>query len=67
MWQLYEVKDRRFQVTHQVERRKPVQLYVEQQGRFNHLTPEHIQKIQAWVDARAAEVGIPAAVPSARA
>lgn len=67
MWQLYEVKDHRFRLTHRVERRKPVEDYLKLQGRFSHLAPEHIQKIQAWVDARAEEVGIPAVVPPAGA
>ncbi|NLY55638.1 MAG: pyruvate ferredoxin oxidoreductase [Firmicutes bacterium] len=66
MWQLYEVANHRFQLTHRLTKRKPVAEYIRLQGRFSHLTPEHIQKIQAWVDARSEEIGIPAVVPPAR-
>lgn len=67
MWQLYEVKEHRFVLTRRVEKRKPVEEYLKLQGRFSHLAPEHVQKIQAWVDARAAELEIPAVVPPSRA
>jgi pyruvate ferredoxin oxidoreductase beta subunit/oxalate oxidoreductase subunit beta len=67
MWQLYEVVDRRFQVTHQPAKRKPVEEYLKRQRRFSHLTPEHIQTIQAWVDARAQEVSLPAVSPPVNA
>lgn len=66
MWQLYEVADHKFQLTQKLSKRLPVEEYVKLQGRFSHLTPEHVQKIQAWVDARAEEVGIAAVVPPAR-
>ncbi|MCR4424890.1 MAG: thiamine pyrophosphate-dependent enzyme [Firmicutes bacterium] len=66
MWQLYEVANHQFKLTHRVLKRRPVEDYLKLQGRFSHLLPEHIHKIQAWVDARAEEVGIPAVVPPAR-
>jgi pyruvate ferredoxin oxidoreductase beta subunit/oxalate oxidoreductase subunit beta len=66
MFQLYEVVDRKFRVTHSPARRKPVADYLRQQGRFHHLTAEHIQQIQAWVDTQAEEIGLPAVVPPQR-
>lgn len=66
MWQNYEVMGGKFQLTQRVDKRKPVEEYVKAQGRFAHLTAEHIQKIQAWVDARAEQIGVPAVVPPAR-
>lgn len=56
MWQMYEVADNAFRVTHTVKERKPVREYLAPQGRFSHLEPEHIEKLQAWVDARAEQL-----------
>lgn len=65
MWQLYEVKDGQFKVTHSLPKgRKPVDEYLRLQGRFSHLREEHVRKIQAFVDARCQEIGIPAVTPT---
>ncbi|BDG60992.1 oxalate oxidoreductase subunit beta [Caldinitratiruptor microaerophilus] len=63
MYLLYEVVDGEFRVTWKPRRRKPVAEYLKAQGRFDHLAPEHVEKIQAWVDRRAEEVGLPAVLP----
>lgn len=55
---LYEVHDgthRRLTVDEPAE---PVDEYVRRQGRFRHLTPEQIARIQADVDARWARLGL---------
>lgn len=50
---LYEVSaGRQFRLTKQVKKKKPVEEYLTPQGRFRHLSPESIEKIQAEVDAR---------------
>ncbi|WP_227765392.1 oxalate oxidoreductase subunit beta [Zhaonella formicivorans] len=63
MYQLYEF-DRatgEYKLSVKLEKRKPVSEYLKLQKRFAHLQPEHIEKMQAFVDARCAEVGIKAA------
>jgi len=63
MFLLYEYRDGQFRVTWKPRRRKPVDEYLKAQGRFDHLAPEHVAKLQAWVDKRAEEVGLPAVMP----
>lgn len=46
---LYEVKDGRYKVK-KISQRKPIQEYLQLQGRFKHLTEETIAKIQETVD-----------------
>ena len=50
MWILYEIEDGRLRITRRVKERKPVEEYLKTQGRFKHLTPEDIEKIQKHVD-----------------
>ena len=63
---LYEVEDGRLRITRTVSRLKPVEEYVKAQGRFAHLTPEEIARVQervtaGWekLKARAQENGAP--------
>jgi pyruvate/2-oxoacid:ferredoxin oxidoreductase beta subunit len=63
MYLLYEVENGQFKVTYKPRRLKPVEEYMKLQGRFGHLKAEHIAKMQAWVDKRAQELGLPAVMP----
>lgn len=47
---LYEVVDGRYRITHELEKRRPVSEYFKGQGRFRHLIPSDVEKIQARVD-----------------
>ena len=51
---LYEIEDGVLTFTQKIEKEKatPVLDYLKVQGRFKHLKPEHVQKIQEYVDAR---------------
>jgi pyruvate ferredoxin oxidoreductase beta subunit len=51
MFPLYEVTDgRKYKLSKQVKKRKPIEKYLELQGRFRHLSKESIQRVQADVD-----------------
>jgi len=63
MYQLFEIVSGQFRVTYKPRRRKPVSEYLRLQSRFDHLQPEHIQKLQDWADARSNEIGLPAVMP----
>ncbi|HKZ99505.1 MAG TPA: thiamine pyrophosphate-dependent enzyme [Thermoplasmata archaeon] len=52
LFPLYEVDEGRCRITRKLGRARPVQEYLEAQGRFSHLTPEETRSIQADVDAR---------------
>jgi len=58
MWTNYEIEEGLLKVTQVPARRKPVGEYLKVQGRFNHMTPEMVQKMQAFVDAKLAELQI---------
>ncbi|MEW6243892.1 MAG: thiamine pyrophosphate-dependent enzyme [Bacillota bacterium] len=58
MFQLYELSEGVYRLTHKLDKRRPVTDYLKLQNRFKHLLPEHFEKIQVFVDARCAEVGI---------
>lgn len=49
---LYEIADGVLTFTQKVSERKPVEEYMKLQGRFKHVGPEEIKKIQEYVDAR---------------
>ena len=49
LFPLYEVEQGRFRVTRRYARLKPVKEYLAKQGRFAHLTPEEVERIQAAV------------------
>lgn len=63
MYLLYEVENGQMKVTYKPRRRRPVAEYMKLQGRFSHLAPEHFEKMQAYVDKRAQELGLPAVMP----
>ena len=48
---LYEVEDGRWRITRRYTQLKPVRDYLAAQGRFRHLTPEDVERIQAQVRA----------------
>jgi pyruvate ferredoxin oxidoreductase beta subunit len=50
-WVLYEIESGVFRMTKRVPDRKPVGEYLGLQGRFKHLGPEEIKKIQEHVNA----------------
>jgi len=52
VWVLSEYNEGEFCVTHRPGKRLPVETYLRKQGRFSHLGPEEIEKIQAEVDSR---------------
>lgn len=63
MWNMYEFENGEYKITWEPRKRKPVKEYLETQGRFNHLTEEHIQKIQEFVDKKSASIGIKVPAP----
>lgn len=58
MFQLYEYENGEYKLSVNLKERKPVSEYMKLQNRFAHLKPEHIEKMQAFIDGRCAEVGI---------
>lgn len=58
MWTNYEIENGKVRVTQLPKRRKPVAEYVKAQGRFGHMTPEMISKLQEFVDSKLQELGI---------
>lgn len=55
MWVNYEIDDGKKTLDHMPKKMKPVSDYLQEQGRFNHLQAEHIQKIQAFIDVKVVE------------
>ncbi|MCX7959247.1 MAG: pyruvate ferredoxin oxidoreductase, partial [Deltaproteobacteria bacterium] len=43
---LYEIKEGRYRITYNPEPLRPIRDYLKGQGRFRHLTDEHIEYIQ---------------------
>nr|WP_246110746.1 thiamine pyrophosphate-dependent enzyme [Thermosediminibacter litoriperuensis] len=68
MFQLYEYENGEYKLSVKIEKRRPVGEYMRLQGRFKHLKPEHIEKMQAFIDARCAEVGltVPVVAPTTK-
>ncbi len=58
LWPLYEVVDGKTKLTVQVPRREQVRKYLQVQGRFRHLKPDDVTKIQGRADAVAAKFGL---------
>ena len=58
MWVMYEVEEGVLRLTGrsrkmaQSGKKKPVEQYLKLQERFKHVTPEQVNHLQAWVDAR---------------
>jgi pyruvate ferredoxin oxidoreductase beta subunit/oxalate oxidoreductase subunit beta len=66
MWILYEWEDGEYEYQRTPEEYQPVREYLTLQGRFSHLTEEHIANMQAFVDAKlkVAQIPIPVEVPT---
>jgi pyruvate/2-oxoacid:ferredoxin oxidoreductase beta subunit len=63
MWYIYEWENGEYRYQFKPKKYKPVNEYMKLQGRFAHLTNEHIAKQQAFVDAKLKVHGIPVQVP----
>ncbi|AEG18917.1 MAG: pyruvate synthase subunit beta [Methanobacterium paludis] len=57
-WILYEIEEGEFKVTYRPMQRKPVNVYLEAQKRFKHLTDEEKARIQSLVDSICTELKI---------
>jgi pyruvate ferredoxin oxidoreductase beta subunit/oxalate oxidoreductase subunit beta len=67
MWSLYEWENGTYKYTHIPKQYKAVSEYMKFQGRFAHLQPEHIAKMQAFVDEkiqRVKAVAVEAPIPT---
>src|SRR3990170_4954654 len=49
MWTLYEVENGEKKITHKPGKMKSVKEYLMMQGRFRHMSPEDLKKLQGWV------------------
>ena len=58
MFQLYELEDGKYKMSYMPKERKPVDEFLKLQGRFKHLKPEHIEKIQNFVDQKVKAIEI---------
>ena len=65
MWSLYEWESGTYKYTNVPKKYKPVDEYMKHQGRFAHLKPEHIAKMQAFVDEKIKAVQRPIPVAAA--
>ena len=65
MWSNYEWEDGVYKYTQVPKKYKPVSEYMKPQGRFAHLKPEHIAKMQAFVDEKIKQVQRPIPVAAA--
>ena len=56
IWPLYEIVDGTLEFSSpsaslvDKNKRKPIEEYVKQQGRFDHITPEDVEELKRWVD-----------------
>jgi len=66
MWFMYELENGVKKWSHMPKKLKPVEEYLKTQGRFSHLQPEHIAKMQAWVNQRAQSLGMEIPLPPAQ-
>ncbi len=64
--QIYEIDEGVRRLTIPIRKRRPVIDYLSRQGRFAHLQPEHIARIQAYADWRCAQWGIDAPMVESR-
>jgi pyruvate ferredoxin oxidoreductase beta subunit/oxalate oxidoreductase subunit beta len=58
MWTNYEIDNGAIRITQRPRTRKPVEEYLKAMGRFSHLTPEMVQRLQEFVDQKLQELGI---------
>jgi len=63
MWVNYEWENGEYKYQHTPKEYKGVGEYMKHQDRFKHLKPEHIAKMQAFIDAKLKAPGKPVAVP----
>lgn len=63
MWQLYEIENGKTKLTYRPRSPKAVREYLATQGRFDHLTPEMVGKIQQFANIKASEVGLATPIP----
>ncbi len=56
-WVLYEIEHGSLTINYRPEKRKPVEAYLNAQGRFKGLSEESIRALQEWVDERWHEIG----------
>lgn len=52
LFPLYEIDQDRYRITRRIDRPKPLEEYLELQGRFDHLTPEEIRGLAEAVERR---------------
>jgi len=56
IWALFEIENGRFELSSpsaglvDKSKRKPIEEYVKEQGRFSQLTPESLEEIKRWID-----------------
>jgi len=62
MFSLYEWEEGVYKFQHKPKQYKPVREYVKLQGRFAHLTDQHIANLQAFVDYKVKAQGMPVQV-----
>jgi pyruvate ferredoxin oxidoreductase beta subunit/oxalate oxidoreductase subunit beta len=70
MWTLFEWENGVYKYSHIPKEYKPVIEYMKFQGRFSHLRPEHIAKMQAFVDEkiqRVKAISVEAPIPTPKA
>lgn len=65
MWVNYEWEKGEYKYQHTPKEYKPVGEYMKHQTRFKHLKPEHISKMQDFINAKLKAPGKPIAVPVA--
>jgi pyruvate ferredoxin oxidoreductase beta subunit/oxalate oxidoreductase subunit beta len=65
MWTLYEWEGGEYSYQREPEEILGVNEYLKLQGRFNHLTDEHIANQQAFIDAKLKAPGIAVELPTA--
>jgi pyruvate/2-oxoacid:ferredoxin oxidoreductase beta subunit len=58
MWMLWEYENGQTKINIEPKKLTPVAQYLDLQDRFSHLTPEHKQKIQEFVQEKLAKMGI---------
>jgi pyruvate/2-oxoacid:ferredoxin oxidoreductase beta subunit len=66
MWFLYELDNSVKKWSYLPKKLKPVEEYLKTQQRFAHLQPEHIAKMQAWINQRAQALGMEVPLPPAQ-
>jgi pyruvate ferredoxin oxidoreductase beta subunit len=56
IWPLYEIVNGKFELSSpsvalvDKTKRKPIEDYVKQQGRFDRIAPEDVEELKRWID-----------------